>query len=105
MLNTIAVAAVISILAGQGDKPRVAVAGTPYASLFQHNMQVQPDVKLAAGHVVEIPRGMKLERGPCGMPIIVASAEFDRGIITPIPENARTAARIRAVEPDCFNRK
>lgn len=103
MLSPLVVAAVMSVLAAQGEKPRATVAGTPYASLFQQDAQPQPHVKPGYGRVVEITRG-KIERGPCGMPIIAADAEVDPGMIAPIPEKDRNAARIRAIQPECFRK-
>ena len=93
----------VAVLAGQAARTpatdnyygqhQVLNAPAPREALTVH----QPASRATTGRVVEVRRG--IERGPCGMPIIVADASVDSKMIIPIPDDAKQIARMRVAEP------
>jgi hypothetical protein len=93
----------VAVLAGQAARTpasdnynglrQVLNAPAPREAVTVH----QPASRTTAGRVVEM--NPRVERGPCGMPIIVADASVDPKMIIPIPDDAKQIAKIRVAEP------
>ena len=99
---SLGLAVAVAVLAGQSTPTpatdnynglRKVLKASPREAKTQH----QPASDGTAARIVEMNRG--IERGPCGMPIIVADASVDPKIIVPIPDDARQNAKIRIAEP------
>ena len=82
-----------------------AAGAKPYASLFQ----VRPSEPVTPSSML-VPRATRpadqcsppmIERGPCGVPVIVARPELDPDMVRPVPEPDRKTAKIRTFEPRC----
>jgi hypothetical protein len=95
--------AALALLA-QAQTSRPSVFSTrPYSGLFvalpakSLATPTVPVVVRRQTHSVAQSRA-QIERGPCNMPIIVATPEIDPKIVRTIPRD-RTEAKIRVIEP------
>ena len=99
---SLGVAVAVAVFAGQAARPpatdnysglrKVLTAPARDAKAVH-----QPASEATTARVVEVNRGM--ERGPCGMPVIVADASVDPKILVPIPDDVKVSAKIRVAEP------
>jgi hypothetical protein len=100
---SLGLAVAVAVLAGQAARTpatdnynglrKVVNAPAPRAAL------TVPQAASSATGAQAVDKHRGTERGPCGMPIIVADASVDSKIIVPIPDDARKNAKIRVAEP------
>jgi hypothetical protein len=114
MLNVVLVVAITLAAAGQAKHTHANLLGNPEPSPlvptsgpYQRLFLVPPIPPVGKGHVQVIPHGdarvidmsPRVERGPCGMPIVAARPEMDPKMIVTPPPQARHVSKIRVFEP------
>lgn len=87
-------------LAAQGSSPSGNYSGLQkmIKPTAPHQLKAAPVQSRQYGRVIE-DHPAKVERGPCGMPIIAANAAVDPKIIVPIREGAAKTTNTPTVEP------
>ena len=87
-------------LAAQGTSPSGNYSGLQkmIRPTAPHQLSTASVQSQRYGRVIE-DRSAKIERGPCGMPIIAANAAVDPKIIVPIRERSAKTTNTPTVEP------